>query len=257
MTDAFNGKTVIITGASGGIGGACVRQLLAGGANVVLVDRSAERMAPLAEPGGERALALVADVASEADMAQMAETTLARFGAIDALVAAAGILRTSAQPRTVADTDMDEWRTILAVNLTGIFLSNRAVLPQMLKQGRGDILNVSSTSGRQGRPFDAAYSASKFGVVGFSESLAEEVGRSGVRVQTLLPDAVDTPIWEQNGSAGFKPPQMLTPERVAEAILYMISLPRDTYLLNPTIYPTRQRARRKPAAPAGDTKALA
>lgn len=257
MTQPLAGQTFIVTGATGGIGGACVRTLFAKGANVVLVDRSEERMAAFAEEGGERALPLVLDVASEADMARMAEATVERFGAIDGLIAAAGILRTSGQPQMVADTSFDEWRTILQVNLTGTFLSNRAVLPQMMKQGRGDIVNVSSTSGRQGRPFDAAYCASKFGVVGFSESLAEEVGRVGIRVQTLLPDAVDTPLWNQNGTTAIRPRELLTTDRVAEVILYLMTLPRDTYILNPTLYPTRQRVRRKPAGVAGDNRETA
>ncbi|MCS0494093.1 SDR family oxidoreductase [Ancylobacter sp. MQZ15Z-1] len=250
MTDPLNGKTVIVTGATGGIGGACVRALFARGANVTLVDRSPERLASLAAEGGERSLPLALDVASEEDMARMAAETVERFGAVDVLICAAGILRTGGQPRMVADTSFEEWKTILSVNLTGTFLANRAVLGQMTKQGRGDIVNVSSTSGRQGRPFDAPYCASKFGVVGFSESLAEEVGRIGIRVQTLLPDAVDTPLWDQSGTAAIRPRELLTPERVAEVILYLITLPRDTYLLNPTLYPSRQRARRKPASPA-------
>lgn len=252
MTEVLTGRTVIVTGACGGIGGACVQALFEAGANVVLVDRSEERLAPLAAPGGARALSIVLDVANETDMSRMAEATIERFGAIDGLIAAAGILRTGGQPRTVADTSFEEWRTILSVNLTGTFLSNRAVLPQMSKQGRGDIVNVSSTSGRQGRAFDAAYSSSKFGVVGFSESLAEEVGRLGIRVQTLLPDAVDTPLWDQSGTAALRPRDLLPPDRVAAAILYLMLLPRDTYLLNPTLFPMRQRARRKPASPAGE-----
>jgi NAD(P)-dependent dehydrogenase (short-subunit alcohol dehydrogenase family) len=253
MAEALTGRTVIVTGACGGIGGACVQALLAHGANVALVDRSEERLAPLAQAGGTRALALKLDVADEADMARMAAATVERFGAIDGLIAAAGILRTSGQPRTVADTSFEEWRTILSVNLTGTFLSNRAVLPQMIRQGRGDIVNVSSTSGRQGRPFDAPYCASKFGVVGFSESLAEEVGRVGIRVQTILPDAVDTPLWDQSGTAAIRPRELLPPDRVAAAILYLMMLPRDTYLLNPTLFPTRQRTRRK-AATTGESR---
>lgn len=253
MTEVLTGRTVIVTGACGGIGGACVQALFEAGANVVLVDRSEERLAPLAEPGGARALSMVLDVADETDMARMAEATVERFGAIDGLIAAAGILRTGGQPRTVADTSFEEWRTVLSVNLTGTFLSNRAVLPQMQRQGRGDIVNVSSTSGRQGRAFDAPYSASKFGVVGFSESLAEEVGRLGIRVQTLLPDAVDTPLWDQSGAAALRPRDLLPPDRVAAAILYLMLLPRDTYLLNPTLFPMRQRVKRKPAAPSGES----
>jgi NAD(P)-dependent dehydrogenase (short-subunit alcohol dehydrogenase family) len=252
MSEVLTGRTVIVTGACGGIGGACVQALFEAGANVVLVDRSEERLAAAAQAGGERALPLVLDVTAEAEMARMAEAAVERFGAIDGLIAAAGILRTSGQPRTVADTSFDEWRTVLAVNLTGTFLCNRAVLPQMMRQGRGDIVNVSSTSGRQGRAFDAPYSASKFGVVGFSESLAEEVGRLGIRVQTLLPDAVDTPLWEQSGTTALRPRDLLPPDRVAAAILYLMLLPRDTYLLNPTLFPIRQRAKRKPAASSGE-----
>jgi short-subunit dehydrogenase len=119
----------------------------------------------------------------------------------------------------------------------------------MLEKRSGDIVNISSTSGRQGRAFDAPYAASKFGVIGFSESLADEVGRQGVRVQTLLPDAVDTPLWEQSGTAALKPRDMLSAERVAEIVLYMLTLPRDAFLLNPVLMPARVRARR-PAASA-------
>ena len=245
MTSEMAGRSVIITGASGGIGGACARLLAAAGARLTLVDRALDRLGALEaslEDAEVQSLAL--DVTSEDDMARMAEAAVTRFGGIDGLIAAAGILRTSGQPRPVSDTSFDEWRTVVGVNLTGTFLSNRAVLPAMLKRGQGDIVNIASTSGRQGRPLDAAYCASKFGVVGFSESLAEEVGRLGVRVQTLLPDAVDTPIWEQSGSAALKPRAMLSPERVGEFVLYLMTLPRDTYLLNPLIYPLRQRARR-------------
>ena len=146
---------------------------------------------------------------------------------------------------TIADTSLAEWEAILAVNLTGTFLSNRAVLPAMLAQRKGDIVNISSTSGQQGRPFDGPYCASKFGVIGFSESLAEEVSRQGVRVQTVLPDAVDTPLWEQNGPAALKPIELLDAGDVADFVVYLLSLPRDTYLLNPVIRPFRSRKRRK------------
>jgi NAD(P)-dependent dehydrogenase (short-subunit alcohol dehydrogenase family) len=136
---------------------------------------------------------------------------------------------------------------VLETNLTGTFLSNRAVLPAMISQREGDIVNVSSTSGKQGRPFDGPYSASKFGIVGLSESLAEEVAAHGVRVQTILPDAVETPLWDQNGPAALKPVNVLPAERVAEFILYLIQLPRDTYLPNPVIAPmkTRRKKRKK------------
>lgn len=144
----------------------------------------------------------------------------------------------------MVETSYEEWRAVIDVNLTGTFLSNRAVLAAMLERGSGDIVNISSTSGRQGRPFDAPYAASKFGIIGLSESLAEEVGRRGIRVQTLLPDAVRTTIWDQSGTTAIRPPHMLTPERVAEFVLYLITLPRDAFLLNPMLYPLNVRSKR-------------
>lgn len=238
------GRAIIVTGASGGIGSACARRFAASGARLALVDRDAARLETLtAELGSAEILALSLDVSSEADMARMAEATVERFGAIDALICAAGILRTGDQPRLAKDTTFEEWRKVIDVNLTGTFLSNRAVLPAMLSRRTGDIVNISSTSGRRGRAFDAAYSASKFGVVGFSKSLADEVGRLGVRVQTLLPDAVDTPLWGQAGTAALKSADMLSPDRVAEFIEYLLTLPRDTFLLNPVLMPSRLRVR--------------
>ena len=244
----FSSQTVIVTGAGGGIGGATAELLYSFGANVVAVDFAQEKLDALADriaPGDDRLLLIKSDVASEADAAAMAQATQDRFHTIDGLVAAAGILRTGAQPRPMADTGFDEWSQIININLTGIFLSNRAVLPAMTAQGKGDIVNISSTSGRQGRAFDGPYSASKFGIVGLSESLAEEVQRQGIRVQTVLPDAVDTPLWDQNGTVALKPRDMLPPELVAAYILYLMALPRDMFVLNSVLHPLRSRTRRK------------
>lgn len=240
MVNSVKGRSVIVTGGCGGIGGACARLFAAQGAKLTLVDRDQEQLAALAS-GLPDACALALDVTSEADMSKMAATAIERFDRIDVLIAAAGILRTGGQPRLLQDMPFDEWRAVIDVNLTGTFLSNRAVLPSMLEHGSGDIVNISSTSGNKGRAFDSAYSASKFGVIGLSESLAEEVGRRGIRVQTVLPDAVDTPLWDQSGTTALKPTQMLSPQRVAEFALYLITLPRDTFLLNPTLLPLQQR----------------
>lgn len=111
----------------------------------------------------------------------------------------------------------------------------------MIAQKQGDIINISSVSSRQGRAFDKAYCASKFGIIGLSESLAEEVSSFGVQVQTILPDAVDTPLWDQNGPTGIREPFTLPPERVAEFILFLLTLPRDTFMLNPVIAPFKGR----------------
>ncbi len=237
------GRVIIVTGAAGGIGAATARATARRGARLVLVDRATEAIAALAAELGPDTAAFPADIASESDMAAMAAFTHDRHGRIDALVAAAGILRSSDQPRMLAETPFEEWRRVIDVNLTGTFLSNRAVLPAMLAQKRGDIINISSVSGRQGRAFDGPYSASKAGIIGLSEALAEEVGRENIRVQTLLPNAVDTGLWAQAGGAALKPPTMLPPERIADLIVYLLALPRDTYLFNSVVaaIPARRR----------------
>lgn len=246
---ALKEKVSLITGASGGIGLACAKLLSRHKSKVVLVDISQEKLestiAELENLGiSENILSLQLNVCDETDMAQMVSQTLDRFGRIDHLVACAGILRIGGTLKTVLETPLEEWQKIIQTNLTGTFLSNRAVLPTMIEQKQGDIINISSVSGRQGRAFDAAYCASKFGIIGLSESLAEEVSSYGIRVQTILPDAVDTGFWEQNGPRSVRPPLALPPERVAEFILHLLTLPRDTFLLNPVISPFRSRKKR-------------
>ena len=246
MQESLAERVIIVTGAASGIGRACAQALGHARSRVVLVDvNSAGLDSAVAElGGGAETLAVTASVRDEADMARMAEQTLARFGRIDGLVACAGILRRGQVLKTVGDTPLEDWDAIIEINLTGTFLSNRAVLPAMLAQKQGDIVNMSSTSGRQGRPFDGPYCASKFGIIGLSESLAEEVARHGIRVQTVLPDAVETPLWNQNGPGALKAAQTIPPERVAQLVCYMLALPRDTYLLNTVIAPCKTRRKR-------------
>jgi len=252
MQQESQNKVYIITGAGSGIGRACAKLLSERTSKLVLVDFNQEALdnlsAELKQEGNiddKDMLTLNLSVRSAADMSNMATETLERFGHIDCLIASAGILRLGAALKTIADTTLEEWNAVLDTNLTGTFLSNQAVLSAMLEQKQGDIINISSTSGRQGRPFDGPYSASKFGIIGLSESLAEEVSNQGIRVQTVLPDAVETPLWDQNGPAALKPVNALPPERVAEFILFLLDLPRDTYLPNPVIAPMKQRKKRR------------
>jgi NAD(P)-dependent dehydrogenase (short-subunit alcohol dehydrogenase family) len=243
-------KVCIITGASSGIGKSCAELFLMQKAKVIAVDINAERLETTVkeleakgEPGD--ILGLQLNIRDEGQMQEMAAKTIECFGRIDILVAAAGILRLGGTLKTLVDTPLDEWDAIIETNLTGTFLSNRAVLPIMIEQKQGDIINISSSSGLQGRAFDGPYCASKFGIIGFSESLAEEVSSYGVRIQTVLPDSVDTPFWDQNGLASIKTPVTIPPERVAELILYLVNLPRDAFIYNPFIGPFKNRKRKK------------
>ena len=260
LESSLQDKVVVITGAGGGIGRACAIALAERGSQVVLVDVNPEALADTAAAVAEKAspdrlLALKLSVCDQADMAELAERVVDKFGQVDALIASAGILRPKGGLKTVAEMSLDDWNCVLQINLTGTFLSNRAVLPQMMTQRAGDIINISSVSGQRGRAFDGAYCASKFGIIGLSESIAEEVASYGIRVQTLLPDAVDTPLWQQNGSQSIKAANTLPPERVADFILYLLCLPADTYMPNPTIAPMkgRKKARKKARATASST----
>lgn len=250
----LRGKVAIVTGGTGGIGKATCHALLAEGADVVIVDRFSDHLEALEEElkklnGNSeppRTLGLALDVSQEEDMESMASQTLKKFSRIDFLVTCAGILRAPGKPpRPMVELTGEEWDTVIDINLKGVFLSNRAVLPAMISQKSGTIINLSSTSGRQGKAHDAPYCASKFGVIGLSESLAEEVRLYGIKVQAILPDAVDTPIWEQNGP--IKPEYALPAKRVADLILYMLTLPSDTLIVAPVIAPFRTRQRRTKA----------
>jgi NAD(P)-dependent dehydrogenase (short-subunit alcohol dehydrogenase family) len=241
-------KVAIVTGGSSGIGRSACVAFARAGAGVLAVGRSAARLnetlAEARRAGGDasRLMSLTLDVSNEMDMARMAERALERFGRIDILLASAGILRNGKGPKTATELDLDDWNAILRTNLRGTFLSNRAVLPAMLRQRSGDIINVSSTSGLRGFAYDAAYCASKFGIIGLSESLAEEVRRQGVRVMTLCPGPASTAMWDQN--LPVPPPEKTMPvERVTELLMYIVTLPRDTVLHNPVIVPLRSHRR--------------
>jgi NAD(P)-dependent dehydrogenase (short-subunit alcohol dehydrogenase family) len=236
------GQVAIITGGSAGIGLAAAVVLGRLGASVVLVGRTARRVDEAvakihSEVAQIKVIGLALDVRHEEDMAVMADQTLDLFGRIDILVAAAGVLRAGGGAiRMLMDTPPSEWNEILDINLTGTFLSNRAVLPAMCRQRTGLIVNVSSTSGRKGYAFDAAYCASKFGVIGMTEALAEEVWHYGIRVNVLLPGAIDTPMWDQNRLIP-KPEDILPVTRVADLVGFLATLPPDTACLETVIEP--------------------
>ncbi|HNR12294.1 MAG TPA: SDR family oxidoreductase [Thermodesulfobacteriota bacterium] len=254
MTEQTNAqlqeKIAIVTGGASGIGKATCFALANEGAILVVVDLDQARVDETAQEcwnrfPGEKPLALAADVRSEQDMEDMVKRTADRFGRIDLLVHSAGILRAPGSgPKFMYQIDVNEWNAVIDTNLKGTFLCNRAVAAAMITQRGGHIINISSTSGLRGRAYDSVYCASKFGIVGLSEALAEELRQYGIRVNVVMPDAVNTPIWDQNGPVK-APKGALEPERIAEVITHIALLPDDTLVGHTVVFPFITRRRKK------------
>jgi NAD(P)-dependent dehydrogenase (short-subunit alcohol dehydrogenase family) len=196
MASQFSGKTIIVTGGGAGIGAATCRLLAERCANVVCTDidgERAERVAASLRGQGHSALGLAVDVTQERATEEMAEQALASFGAIDGLYANAGI----AVPGTAQTTSLDAWSRTLAINLTGVWLSAKAVLPAMLAAGRGSIVVQGSTVALRGHPRLAAYSASKGGAVALVRQMAVDYGPLGIRVNAVIPGTTRTELLEE------------------------------------------------------------
>ena len=234
--NALEGKTAIVTGAGRGIGRAVALAFAAEGAAVALASRSRADLAEVAgairSAGGGRALAIPTDVTNDGAIEALVEQTLADLGRVDVLVTAAGTAAFAA----LADTKPADWDTMLSVNLRAAMVCCRAVLPSMLRQASGTIINIASIAAKRALPGSAVYTATKAGVFGFSRVLAEELRNTGVRVGVLMPGAVDTPLWDTLGGS---PPRekMLRPEDVARVAVLMAALPPHAVLEELTLLP--------------------
>ncbi|WP_018655200.1 glucose 1-dehydrogenase [Actinomadura flavalba] len=190
----LDGKVALITGGARGMGKAHVRRFVAEGAKVVFGDVLTDEGGALAADLGDDVRFVPMDVTSPDDWATAVQTAVGTFGALHVLVNNAGILR----HKQIEDMDLDEFRRILDVNLVGQWLGIKSVTPALRDAGGGSIVNVSSTEGFVGAAGLAAYSASKFGVRGLTKSAARELGVHGIRVNSLHPGGIITPLAMQD-----------------------------------------------------------
>lgn len=201
---AHRGRRVVITGAGAGIGRAIASAYLDAGAQVHVCDRDARALEDFLRSTEGGLAGTVADVSVEADVERLFADALAGLGGLDVLVNNAG---TAGPTGPVETLDLDGWRRTLAVNLDGMFLCARAAVPTLRRAGGGSIVNLSSTAGLHGYPLRSPYATAKWGVIGFTRTLAMELGPAGIRVNAICPgavrgDRIDRVIAAQAGEQG-------------------------------------------------------
>jgi NAD(P)-dependent dehydrogenase (short-subunit alcohol dehydrogenase family) len=184
-------KVAIITGGGYGIGKQIALKYAAAGAKIVLAARSIDPMKQTCaelEKIGAKAIYIQTDVAKEADCKKMTDETLKAFGKVDILVNNAGI---SGPTKRITEMSLAEWQEVIDIDLTGAWLASRAVIPHMDKVRNGNILMISSGAGRRGYPLRSPYAASKWAMIGLTQTLAGEWGQRGIRVNCICPGAIE------------------------------------------------------------------
>lgn len=229
----LTGKTVLITGASRGIGAAAAREFVAAGANVALVARGADEIAALAGEIGAQAIAIPCDISRYWELHKAVETCVGHFGGLDVLVNNAGMIEPIAR---LSDADPDAWGQVIDVNLKGVFHGMRAALPVMLKAGGGTILTIGS--GAAHNPIEAwsHYCASKAGALMLTRMVHKENGNQGIRAISLSPGTVATRMQREIKASGVNPVSQLDwsdhvpPEWPAKTLVWMCGPGGDDFL---------------------------
>ncbi len=218
-------KTAVVTGASRGIGYAIARALGREGARIIATARTKEALealvAHLGQMGSE-AIAVSADISLEADIQRIVDASVSRFGAIDILVNNAAIIH----PRIdLVDFDVQLWRQVIDVNLTGAALLTKAVLPGMIARKSGKIINISSIGGRRGAKSRSAYRVSKAGLISLTESVAAEVKPHGIDVNCICPAGVDTEGYREafDSKGRAENPKLILPDEIAALTVFLAS----------------------------------
>ena len=229
-------QTAIVTGASKGIGRAIALALGKAGANVVLAARSAKELETVGQEmrqAGCSAIVQAADVTNREQVERLVSKAIGSFGRIDILVNNAGI----GTFKTVVDMEVEEFDAMWNVNMRGVFLATKAVLPHMTKAGSGNIVNISSLAGKNGFKGGAGYGATKWALRGFAASLMLEVREFNIRVITIFPGSVDT----RFSSMSLKGEKITQPEDVADAVLFAVTAPSRAMFSEIDVRPTNPK----------------
>ena len=247
MNHRLKDRVALVTGASSGIGEVTALVLAEAGAKVAIVARREDRLQALAarlRELGTEPLVLVADLLDEHEAQRIVADTEAHFGQLDILVNNAGVMYLE----PTAEADLGRWRSMLELNVLSLIASSQAALAGMTKRRDGHIVNVASTAGRIANPNSAGYSATKFGVVGFSEALRREVYQHNIRVSVIEPGLVATELRDHIGHTEVKKTinawadslRQLQPEDVANAIVFCVSQPAHVNINEILMRPTDQ-----------------
>jgi 3-oxoacyl-[acyl-carrier protein] reductase len=238
-------RTALVTGASQGIGLGVAIRLASEGIQTAIVGRDHDKIISAAveihRRSGVKPVTIIGDVSSWDDCQRIASKAEAELGSIDILVPNAGV----GVIGTVAEADPNDWVEMMNINYLGTAQMVKAVLPAMEKQGHGDVIAIVSAGGTKGYPEWSGYCATKWAVLGFMDSFAQEVISEGIRVTTLCPGGVDTPFWDNlnkdvNRAGTESRGKLMSPANVAELVLLQLNLPRNVMLKSALFFPTNE-----------------
>ncbi|MGQ2984264.1 3-ketoacyl-ACP reductase [Flavobacterium sp.] len=235
----LNGQSAIITGAGKGLGKAIAVELAKNSVNLGLIARTEADLQAVAEEARKlnaeiKVVYAIADITDNAQLTGAIEAIKKELGAIDILVNNAGVGKFG----KFLDLSVAEWENIIKTNVFGAYYATRAVLPEMKERRSGDIVNISSSAGLKGAPLTSAYSASKFGLIGMSESLMQEVRKDNIRVFTMTPSTISTDMAKDLNLTDGNPETTLQPEDFAELLVGHLRLPRRAMVKDVSLWST-------------------
>ena len=237
-SSTITNRTALITGASSGIGKATALAFAKAGINLALVGRDRDKLtavAQAAEAVGVTAKTYVVDLSKIDRVSATIAEIAAEHENLEILINNAGMAYTG----SIADSPLSDWQKVIDLNLTSVFQCVQGILPHMRQRKSGSIVNVSSIAGKQVFPNWGIYSVSKFGLMALTQAIATEERANGIRVTAVCPGSVNTPLWDTDTvQADFDRSAMLTPEMVAEGILYAVLAPAGAVVEELTIMPS-------------------